>query len=111
MDVRIADLDELEASLSQALDRIGEYRAGTRVDSEQFFAAAFMREHTDYETFAAFRADAPVSLDVPIEDDSAEHRQRVDEFVADATEFETWEAMKTTAAQEEIVDQLVSNTA
>ncbi|MFB6172316.1 MAG: hypothetical protein ABEJ23_07260 [Haloarculaceae archaeon] len=109
MEVLTTDLDELEASLQQALDRIGDFRAGTRVDSDAFFAEPFMRAHTDYETFDAFREDAPVELDVPVEDPAT--RGQVDDFVADATEFETWEEMQTTAAQEEVVDQLLSNTA
>ncbi|MFB6107871.1 MAG: hypothetical protein ABEJ82_03390 [Haloplanus sp.] len=111
MNVRLGSLDAVEASFERTLDRIGELRAGTRVGSDAFFAESFMQDHTDYDTFAAFRSDAPVELDVPIEDDADAHRRRVDDFVADATEFETWEEMRRTATQEELVDQLLSNTA
>ncbi|MFB6105854.1 MAG: hypothetical protein ABEJ70_02670 [Halobacteriaceae archaeon] len=111
MEVTPGDLDDLEAALQRALDRIADYRAGTRVSADAFFPDPFMREHTRYDSFEAFREDAPVSLDVPIEGDSDRHRRRVNAFVDEATDFETWEQMQTRAAEEEILDQLLTNTA
>lgn len=111
MDVRVADLDDLEDALEEGLDRIGELRAGTRVDSDAFFAESFMREHTDYDSFPAFRADAPVDLDIPLDDQPSVDVDRLDDYVRDTTEFASWEDMQTTAAQEEIVDQLVTDPA
>ncbi|GAD51626.1 hypothetical protein MBEHAL_0386 [Halarchaeum acidiphilum MH1-52-1] len=109
MDVRIEGVDDLEAALERGLERIGELRAGTRVDSDAFFSKPFMREHTEYGTFGAFRADAPLDFDVPL-DESTTRRRRADRFVSDVSDFETWEEMKTRAAHEEILDQLLSNT-
>lgn len=111
MDVRVADLTDLEEALEQGIDRIGELRAGTRVDSDDFFAESFMREHTDYDTFGAFRADAPVDLDVPLDDQPSIDVDRLDEYVRGTTEFASWERMQTTAAEEKIIDQLVTDTA
>ncbi len=111
MDVQIADLDDFEDALQRALDRIGELRAGTRVSSDAFFSNPFMREHTQYDSFEAFRTDAPVELNVPLDDQSETDWDRLDGYVSEVTEFETWEAMQTEAAQAEIIDQLVSNTA
>jgi len=102
MDVGTVALDGRTDALTALLDRLGELHAGTRVTADAFFADAFMREHTRYDTFAAFRADAPV--DVP-RDGDATADARLNEFVRDATEFETWDAMETRAAEEELVDQ------
>ena len=110
MDVQIANLNDFEDALQRGLDRIGELRAGTRVSSDAFFAQPFMREHTQYNTFEAFQANAPLELDVPLDDHSETSRDRLNKYVSEVTEFETWEKMQTKAAQEEIINQLISNT-
>jgi len=111
MDVRLADHDGLGGLFDEALDRIGALRSGPRVSTDGFYAESFMRAHTEYRSFDRFRADAPVELDPPLNHDSPGHRRRVNAFVRDVTDFETWEEMETRSAHEELVDQLLSNTA
>lgn len=46
MDIQVGGLDQLEEQVADALEQIGELQAGTRVNSEAFFAEPFMRETT-----------------------------------------------------------------
>lgn len=108
MDLQIGGLEDLEETLVTAVDRIGELQAGTRVRSDEFFADPFMADHTEFGSFTAFCEHSPWSLEEPREIRHVD-RQRLDTYVADTTEFESWEAMKTQAAEEEIVDQVVSD--
>lgn len=107
MDLQVAGLDDLEARIGNALDRIGELQAGTRVQSDVFFSQPFMREHTQFDSFAAFCAQSPWPLD-DVGDIQDLSRARLNEYIATTTEFETWEGMKTRAAEEEIIDRVVS---
>lgn len=107
MDLQVRGLDDLEDRLGDAIDRIGELRAGTHVQSDAFFAPAFMRKHTEFDSFDAFCADSP--WEVESADDLQDvPRARLNAYVADTTDFTDWEAMKTRAAREEIVDQLLA---
>lgn len=108
MDIQVGELDGLERRVDAALDRIGELQAGTRVNTESFFPESFMRDHTEYDSFDAFREDGPWS---PASADQVEAvpTEELDEYVAATTEFESWESMKNQAAEEEIVAELVRN--
>jgi len=105
MDIQVQGLEGLETRVSDALERIGELQAGTRVSSEAFFSDPFMREHTEYDSFAEFCHDGPwpAAEGDPLGELPA---GVLDEHVAATTEFESWEAMKTCAAEEEIVMEL-----
>ncbi|MFB6189191.1 MAG: hypothetical protein ABEI57_04855 [Halapricum sp.] len=107
MDLQIGGLEDLEVRIGRALNRVGELQAGTRVQSDAFFSRPFMRDHTEFDSFDAFCRQSPWSLDdgSDLQDVS---EQRLDEYVAATTDFESWEAMKTQAAEEEIIDQIVS---
>ncbi len=107
MDLQVAGLEDLEEKVGDALDRIGELQAGTRVQSETFFSRRFMRDHTEFDSFGAFCAQSPWDLD-GISDVQDISRDRLNEYIDDTTEFETWEGMKTKAAEEDIIDQIVS---
>lgn len=107
MDLQVAGLEELDERVETALDRIAEFRAGTQVDSDAFFSDQFMVEHTSYETFDAFCAQSPWDLRAR-NDVLGVSRDRLDEYVADSTDFESWEEMKTRAAEVHIVDQIRS---
>ncbi|WP_226481589.1 hypothetical protein [Natrinema amylolyticum] len=110
MDLRTGDLVDLEGRLQTAVARIGTLQAGTRVRSDDFFSESFMRDHTQFDSFTAFCEASPWSLE-----DSRNIRhvrgRRLDTYVADMTDFEDWEAMKTQAAEEEIVDYAASSVA
>lgn len=108
MDLQIRELKDLEETLATAKNRVDELRAGTRVRSDEFFSEPFMVDHTEFGSFSAFCEHSPWSLEQPREIQHVE-RQRLDAYVADTTEFETWEAMKTQAAEEEIIDQVISD--
>ncbi|MDS0282318.1 hypothetical protein [Haloarcula onubensis] len=106
MDLQATELGDLEDRLSDALDRLGELQAGTRVSSDAFFSEPFMRNHTEFDSFVAFYEHAPWSLTEPT-DVQGVPRQALNDYVAATTDFESWEAMKTQAAEEEIIDQVV----
>jgi len=107
MDLQVAGLEDLEKRVGNALDRIGELQAGTRVQSDAFFSQAFMDDHTDFDSFAAFCNQSPWPLD-EVSDVQDVSRERLNEYIDATTDFETWEGMKTQAAEEEIIDQIVS---
>lgn len=96
----------LDLSVVPVIDRLGELRAGDRGSSNAFFADPFVREYTAFESFEAFSAASPWTLERPGALDAAP-RPELDEYVAETTEFETWEAMKEQAAKEELVVQHV----
>jgi len=107
MDLQVAGLEDLEERIGKALDRIGELQAGTRVQSDTFFSQPFMRDHTEFDSFAAFCHQSPWPLD-DVSDVQDVSRDQLNEYIAATTDFETWEGMKTQAAEEEIIDQIVS---
>ncbi|RDZ51083.1 hypothetical protein C5C07_15830 [Haloferax sp. Atlit-4N] len=107
MDLQITGLEDLEERVGNALNRIGELQAGTRIQSDTFFSQPFMRDHTEFDSFAAFCDQSPWAFD-DVADVRDVSRARLDEYVAGRTDFETWEEMKTRAAEEEIIDQIVS---
>ncbi|MCO8267145.1 hypothetical protein NKF06_11220 [Haloferax sp. AB510] len=107
MELQIAGLEDLEERVGNALTRIGELQAGTRVQSDALFSQSFMRDHTEFDSFDAFCTQSPWAFD-DIDDAQDISRDRLNEYTAARTDFETWEEMKTQAAEEEIIDQLVS---
>lgn len=107
MDLQVAGLEDLEEKVGNALERIAELQAGTRVRSDTFFSRQFMRDHTEFESFGAFCTQSPWNLD-GISDVQKISRDQLNEYINDTTDFETWEGMKTQAAEEEIIDQIVS---
>lgn len=104
-DLRVSELDPFHGRLEKAQERVFELQAGTRVDSDEFFSEEFMRSHTQFDSFHAFYRESPWTLDEKCSIDELPN-ERLDAYVAGTTEFETWEEMKTRAAQEEIFDQL-----
>jgi len=107
MDLKVTGLENLEERVGKALDRIGELEAGTRVQSDTFFSQPFMRNHTEFESFTAFCEQSPWPLD-GVGDIQDISREQLNEYITATTDFETWEGMKTQAAEEEIIDQIVS---
>jgi hypothetical protein len=76
------------------------------VDLEEFFDPAFMREHTEFESFAAFCAESPWEVeeradleDVPVDE--------LDGYVAETTAFDSWVAMRNEAAERAVVERLM----
>jgi hypothetical protein len=98
MDLQVAGLEDVSERVGAALDRIGELQAGTRVSSEAFFSEPFMRDHTEFDSFAAFCEQSPWSLSEP-SDVQEVPRREVDDYVAARTDFQSWEGMKTQAAR------------
>ncbi|GGK76413.1 MULTISPECIES: hypothetical protein [Haloarcula] len=107
MDLQVAGLEDLEERVRKAADRIGELQAGTRVHSDTFFSQQFMRNHTEFDSFDSFCTQSPLTLN-DISDVQDAPRDQLNEYIAATTDFETWEGMKTQAAEEDIIDQIVS---
>lgn len=107
MDIRVEELDELRDRVDDALDTIVEYQLGTRVNSDEFFSRPFMEDHTEFDSFRAFCRQSPWSLDSPSDIQGVPSRE-LDEYVSNTTDFETWEEMKTKAAEEAILFDLLS---
>jgi len=93
--------------MGDAFDSIQMDGPNRRVQSATLFSQPFMRDHTEFESFDSFCAHSPWSIDTVCGVQNVS-RTQLDDYVAETTDFETWEAMKTRAAAEEIVDQLVS---
>lgn len=89
------------------IDRVGGLQAGERVESDAYFARPFVREHTQFDSFREFAERSRWSVEDPAEIRHVS-RDNLDDYVAETTEFSSWEEMEACAAQEEIVDQLVS---
>ncbi|QRV17499.1 hypothetical protein JMJ58_21945 (plasmid) [Haloterrigena salifodinae] len=96
----------LAKPLKTAIDRIGDVQAGTRVSSDAVFSDPFMRDHTRFDSFDEFCERSPWSLRRPERIRDVD-RDRLDSYVAEMTDFETWEEMDRIAAEEEIIDQVV----
>ncbi|GGN16792.1 hypothetical protein [Halarchaeum nitratireducens] len=107
MDLQVVGLEDLESRIRDAVDRIGELQTGTQVQSEVFFSPQFMRNHTEFESFDTFCAQSPLALDDASDLEGAP-RDQLNEYIAVTTAFETWEEMKTRAAEEAIIDHVVS---
>ncbi len=97
----------LAEPLDAVIDRIGNVRAGTRVSSGAVFSDPFVRDHTRFDSFAEFCERSPWSLREP-DDIRDVDREQLDEYVEETTDFETWDEMDTLAAEEEIIDQVMS---
>ena len=64
-----------------------------------------MRTHTQFDTFAAFRAQSPAGVAVDATPSaSSSATARVDRYVAETTEFDDWEEMDTAAAVDDLVE-------
>lgn len=76
------------------------------LELESFFPPAFMREHTEFESFAAFCAESPYDVEgrtdleeVPVDE--------LDAYVAGTTAFDSWLAMRNEAAERAVVERLM----
>jgi len=107
MDLQVTGLEDLEERVGEALDRVNELQAGARVRSDTLFTQSFMRAHTEFDSFAAFCTQSPWALD-DVTDVQDLSRDRLNEYLTATTDFETWEEMKTQAAEEEIIDRIVT---
>lgn len=107
MSLQVVELEDLEERVSNAIDRIGELQAGSRVQSTALLSEPFVDDHTEFGSFAEFCEQSPWALDEG-RDVREVPRDRLDEYVAEHTDFGSWEAMRTRAAEEEIIDQVVA---
>ena len=107
MDLQVAGLEDLEKRVRNAADRIDDLQAGTEVESDRLFSERFMRDHTEFDSFSAFCTQSPWSFDDVGEVQNAP-RDQLNEYIDARTAFETWEGMKTQAAEDDIIDQIVS---
>ncbi|MFC7127976.1 hypothetical protein [Haloferax chudinovii] len=106
MDLQVTGLNGLEERVESALDRLGELQAGTRVQSDAFFSQPFMSDHTEFDSFAAFCEQSPWTLD-DVSDVQNVSRDQLNGYIDATTDFETWEEMKTRAAEEDLISQIV----
>ena len=106
MDPRDIELADLPPWTRAVLDRIGEARVNDRLAADALVSEPFMRQHTDFESFAGFCEASPWPLEEPREIRSVP-RRHLDRYVERTTDFESWNAMRTRAAEEAIVEQYV----
>ncbi|WP_276257533.1 hypothetical protein [Haloglomus litoreum] len=106
MDLQVDGLEELEERVETALDRVTALQVGTQVTSEAFFPPSFMRAHTTFDSFEAFCEQSPWAVD-DIGDVQNTAQEPLDQYVADTTDFDSWEGMKVQAAEEDIIDEIV----
>lgn len=97
----------LAERLETVQHRLGELRAGTRVGSDAAFSREFMRDHTQFDSFERFCERSPWAADEPA-DLAGVDRRRLDDYVAETTDFESWAEMNRLAAEEELIDQLAA---
>jgi hypothetical protein len=105
MSVEIEGFEEM----ADQLDRLGERaESGERtnvVSFDELFPEDFMRTYTDYESIEAFFAASPWTVET-----EADFKQipevELDEYVAEHTGFNSWEAMLSVAAREWLNQQL-----
>jgi len=105
MDAALQGTTPLAERVESALDRLGELRAGPRVQSDARFSQSFIADHTEFDSYVRFCEQSPWDLDRRDAEDVP--RERLNEYVAAHTDFETWEELRTLAAEEEIIDQVV----
>lgn len=105
MDRQVVGLGDLTARVENALARISSARIGSRLRSEEEFAASFMQTNTEFDSFEAFCEQSPWPVE-DISDLQGVPRDRLDAYVDAQTDFETWEAMRTQAAEERIIEQI-----
>ncbi len=108
-DLRVSELDPFHGRLEEAVERVFELQAGTRVNSDEFFSEEFMRSYTQFDSFHAFYRESTWNLEEPRAMDDLPN-DHLDSYVVETTEFTTWEEMKTVAAEEAILDQLTVTT-
>jgi hypothetical protein len=97
----------LAEQLHTVHNRIGELQASTRVRSDAVFSDQFMRDHTEFTSFTAFCEQSQWSSH-DLQNVEEVDREQLSRYVANTTGFETWGAMNAQAAEEELIDQLIS---
>lgn len=71
---------------------------------EQLCGPAFMRVHSGFDSFDQFLDESPWTVET--HDDFEEiPTARFDEYVAEHTTFDTWEAMLSTAGRQWVIEQ------
>lgn len=98
--------EEIEDRLTEIQRQVMDSQAGQVVSMDEFFPPTFMQEHTQFESFESFMEGCPRNprtneelADVP--------DRKLDSYVANTTDFQSWQAMQNQAAQEEIISQLI----
>ncbi|CQH49751.1 uncharacterized protein HHUB_1557 [Halobacterium hubeiense] len=90
------------ARLRTAFERATEPETRTPGDVDAFFSQQFVRDHTEFHSLDEFCRACPCKRDSigGVKRLSPDER---DDFVAATTEFESWAAMKTSAATTDLV--------
>jgi hypothetical protein len=102
LDVGVKTGDSLRISLTTAIERALTLKTWVSRPREQVTSEPFIRRHTEFDSVEAFYAACPC------DDDTVGGVQQLppderDGFVARTTDFETWDAMKESAAIEDLV--------
>ena len=79
--------------------------AGPRSGTDRRFPPSFMRDHTQFDSFAAFRARSPAGVAVEAAFGARSPApDRLDRYVARTTEFDDWAEMDAAAAVDDLVE-------
>jgi hypothetical protein len=77
------------------------------VSLDEFFSPTFMRERTQFEAFAEFRAESPWTFEDRTDVDAIPTAE-LDDYVARTTEFDSWLAMRNATAERAVIERLMA---
>lgn len=107
MSVEIRGFEELADELDRLQDRIDEVDGETTVTFDELFPADFMKTYTEFDSIQALFKASPWSVETGA-DFEAIPEDEFDRYVADHSEFDSWEAMLSAAAREWIGRELAA---
>lgn len=93
----------LTDNLTQFWEQLTGTHRETRIGFGDLFSPSFMREHTQYESFDRFTAESHWEIETETDLDAIP-LDELDRYVAETTQFSSWDAMATTAAENDLLD-------
>ena len=81
------------------------FESEEELDLNDIFTDGFISEYTDFSSFAEFLAEAPIKIDNQEDFDQMDMGE-MDAYVAEVSQFETWEDMQGEAVSLYTINQL-----
>lgn len=95
-------------TVTDNLTRLWEQLTGTQretlIDFDDLFSPSFMREHTQYESFNEFVSESHWEIETETDLDAIPLTE-FDRYVAETTQFSSWNGMATTAAETDLLER------
>ena len=105
MSFKITGLDDLQKNLQNLADKAEGLSGEHQVSFEDLFVEDFMKSNTKFASFNGLLDESPFTVDTP-EDFEAIPDAEFDTYVAEVTEFESWEDMLEEASTQYAARQL-----